>query len=127
MVIPLLLLLAFGAIGVGRLTQAQMGVSAVAREAARAGALANSTAEALARGTARGQEVASGYQLSNGSLRVTVESGGFARGDQVRAAVRYEMVLTDLPLLGWVRIPVASDHVERIDLYRSRWPGTGDP
>ena len=39
LVLPLLLLLAFGAVGVGRVIQAQMALSAVAREAARQAAL----------------------------------------------------------------------------------------
>ena len=46
LVVPLLLLLAFGVVGVGRVGQARLGVSAVAREAARAAALADSPAEA---------------------------------------------------------------------------------
>lgn len=125
LVIPILLLLAFGVIGVGRLVQAQLGVSAVARESARAAALANEPAEAIARGLARGQEVAAGYQLDNGSLRLGVEPGALARGGRVGAVASYEVTLEDLPLLGWVRIPVVSDHSERTDLYRSRWPTGG--
>ncbi len=125
LVVPLLLLLAFGVIGVGRVVQAQMGVSAVARESARAAALANDPAEAMAVGLARAQEVAVGYRLSNGSLRVVVDPGSMARGSRVRAAVRYEVELGDLPLLGWARVSLASDHLERTDLYRSRWPMGG--
>lgn len=124
LVIPVLLLLAFGVVGVGRVVQAQMGVSAVAREAARAAALADTGAEAAMRGIGRGREVATGYDLANGSLRLTVDPGSFVRGGSVWAAARYEVTLDDLPLLGWVRMAVGSDHVERIDLYRSRWsPG----
>src|SRR5207249_11812615 len=41
LVIPMLLLLALGVVGVGRVVQAQLAVSAAAREAARAGALAD--------------------------------------------------------------------------------------
>lgn len=122
LVLPLLLLLAFGVVGVGRVVQAQMGVSAVARESARTAALANDPTEAMAVGLARAQEVATGYRLTNGSLQVVVDPGSMARGTQVRAAVRYEVELGDLPLLGWARVSVASDHLERTDLYRSRWP-----
>lgn len=127
LVLPLLLLLAFGVIGVGRLVQAQMGVSAVAREAARAGALANGSAEPAARGIVRGEEVATGYRLTNGSLELTVAPDSFARGAPVRARASYEVVLDDLPLLGWARFTVASDHIERTDLYRSRWPVGEEP
>ncbi len=127
LVLPLLLLLAFGVVGVGRVAQAQMGVSAVAREAARAAALAATPSEAGTRGTERGLEAASGYGLTNGSLRLEVDPGLMLRGDQVWAAVRYEVMLQDLPLMGWVRVPVASQHVERVDPYRSRWPAGGAP
>ena len=122
LVIPLLLLLGFGVIGVGLVTQAQLGVSAVAREAARAGALAGSPAEARALGLSRGQEVAAGYRLGNGSVAISVELGGLARGGQVRAGAGYRVSLADLPLLGWAEVSLASEHVERVDLYRSRWP-----
>ena len=125
LVIPMLLLLAFGVIGVGRVAQGQMGVSAVAREAARTAALADSPTEASLRGLARGQEVATGYRLTNGSLRLTIDPGRLARGATVQATARYEVALDDLPLLGWVRVPVGSVHLERTDLYRSHWPAGG--
>ena len=121
LIVPVLLLLAFGVVGAGRVGQARLGVSAVAREAARAAALADSPAEAAARGVARGEEVASGYRLTNGSLRLSVDPGALARGGQVWAAAHYEVRLDDLPLLGWARVGVASEHLERVDLYRSRW------
>jgi hypothetical protein len=123
LVLPMLLLLAFGVVGVGRVVQAQMRVSAVAREAARVAALAGTPAEASARGTAQGPEVARGYGLTHGSLEVTVEPGELARGGQVRGAARYDVGLDDLPLLGWARVSVRSEHVERVDVYRSRWSG----
>ncbi|MHB1131016.1 MAG: TadE family protein [Chloroflexota bacterium] len=125
LVVPLLLFLAFGVVGVGRVTQAQLGVAAVAREAALAGALANNAEEALARGSARGQEVATGYNLRNGTLGLAVDVGTFGRGGQVRTAARYEVRLDDLPLMGWARIVTRSEHSERVDPYRSRWPGGG--
>lgn len=126
LVTPLLLLLALGVVGIGRVTRAQMGVSAVARETARAAAMADIPGEAAARGLSRGREVATGYHLTNGSLQLAVDSGGLVRGGPVRARARYEVSLGDLPLLSWARVAVASNHVERTDLYRSRWRG-GSP
>jgi Flp pilus assembly protein TadG len=122
---PPLLLLAFGVLAAGRVAQAQMGVSAVAREAARAGALAGSPAESTAQATARGREVANGYRLTNGSLEIDIDPGTFARGDRLRAEARYRVALDDLPLLGWTRVEVTGRQAERIDLYRSRWPTEG--
>jgi hypothetical protein len=127
LVVPVLLSLAFGVVGVSRVVQAQLAVSAVAREAARGAALADSAADAAARGVARGQDVASGYRLTNGTLQLSVDPGSFARGGQIRGVARYEVALDDLPLLGWARVPVASDHVERIDLYRSHWTAGAKP
>jgi hypothetical protein len=121
LVIPMLLILTFGVVGVGRVTHAQVAVSATAREAARAGALADDTGQAQERGRARGEEVAKGYGLTGGAFTLTVDPGSFERGGRVRASARYEVTLDDLPLLGWARVELASEHVERIDLYRSRW------
>ena len=124
LVVPMLLVLAFGVIGVGRVTQAEMGVSAVAREAARSAALADDPATAALAGVTRGQEVATGYSLTNGSLRITIDPGVMARGAPVVATVRYDVELGDLPLLGRARVSVSSTHLERTDLYRSHWsPG----
>ena len=120
LVAPLLLMLAFGVVGVSRVTRAELGVSAVAQEAARVGALAGGPAEARTRALARGQEIAANYGLANGSLRLVVDPGGFNRGGEVRASAAYDVRLDDLPLLGWITVPVRSTHVELIDLYRSR-------
>jgi len=125
LVLPILLFLAFAVIGVGRVTQARMGVDAVAREAARTAALASDPGVALDQGTARGQAVASGYGLTNGTLQVILDVGQFDPGSDVQASASYAVSLGDLPLLGWVQLPLVSTHVERIDLYRSRWPAGG--
>lgn len=121
LVLPLLLVLAFGVIGVGRVTQARMGVDAVAREAARSAALASDPGNALSQGTARGQAVAAGYGLTNGSLQLAVNVGQFDPGGEVQASAGYTVSFGDLPLLGWAQLTVRSTHAERIDLYRSRW------
>lgn len=127
LVIPLLLILAFGVIGVSRIIQAQMAVSAVAREAARAAALANTPAEASSDGMARGQDVAAGYGLSPASLQLSVDPGSLARGSTVQASAHYTVNLSDLPLLGWAQVTVGSSHSERVDLYRSFWQTGGVP
>lgn len=125
LVLPVLLLLALGVVGVGRVVEASMGVTAVAREAARAAALANSREAAMNRGIVRGQEVAAGYGLAAAALDLTVNPGSFQRGETVHAATRYTLSLADLPLVGWVQITLSSQHQERTDPYRSRWPATG--
>lgn len=121
LVLPLLLLLALGVVGVGRVVQAQMGLRAVVREAARAAALANSGADADPRGRAQAAAVAAGYGLRREALRVDLDVEGFTRGGAVRVTARYQVNLDDLPLLSWVSVPLTSAHDERIDRYRSRW------
>ncbi len=121
LVLPMLLFLAFGVIAAGGVTQARLGVGAVAREAARAAAQSQSAAQASASGYYRAGEVADGYRLTNGSLQVTVDVGGFSPGDVITVAARYEVSFGDLPLLNWARVQVGSSSRERVDLYRSRW------
>lgn len=125
LVLPLLLVLAFGVIGVSRVTEARMGVDAVAREAARSAALAGNAGSALDQGLARGQAVANGYGLSNGSFQLSLDVGEFDRGGQVQASAAYAVSFGDLPLLSWASVTVTSVHSEPIDLYRSHWTGAG--
>ena len=112
---PLLLFLAFAVIGAGRILQAQLGVGATAREAARAAVAGRSPVA----GRARGEEVARGYALTNGSLAVLVDGGRFAPGGEVTGVASYEVRFDDLPLLGWARVRVRGEAREAIDLYRS--------
>ena len=118
LVLPVLLFLAFAVVGTGRIIQARLGVSAVAREAARAGAQAGASTAALA-GYERGQVVAQGYGLTNGTLELAVSAGKFTPGGTVTSTVSYEVRFTDLPLLGWAQLRVSSEAREAIDLYRS--------
>ena len=127
LVLPLLLLPAFGVVGVGRVVQAQMGVSAVVREAARSASLADSPNGAVNAAAERANAVATGYGLTNGSLRLAIDPGSMARGGQVRTEATYEVGFDDLPLISGARFRVASDHVERVDIYRSRWAVGGGP
>lgn len=117
--LPILLLLVFGLIALAQLTQAQMGVSAVARESARTGALADSQSEAIARGEERGREVAAGYGMDDADLQIVVAVPEWSRGEEVVAEVRYSVSFDYLPLLDWTTIAVDASHGERVDLYRS--------
>ena len=123
LVVPLLLTLAFGVVAAGRVAHGKMAVEAIAREAARVASMADTAADARAHGLARGREVAAGYGLDDGSLDVRIEPGAFSRGGEVRASVHGDVALDDLPLLNRTHVRVSSDHVERIDAYRSRWRG----
>jgi Flp pilus assembly protein TadG len=117
----MLLMLAFGVVAASRVAHGQMAVGAVAREAARAAALADTASDARSRGIARAREVTASYGLDEGALDVRIDGGAFSRGGEVRASVQYAVSLRDLPLLSQVSVPVASIHRERIGLYRSRW------
>ena len=119
--LPLLLFLAVGVLAGGRVVQARASVTAVAREAARAGAGASSAAEATSRALDRGAAAADGYGLSRDRLELRVDTSAFGLGGAVTASARYTVRLDDLPLLGWVSLPVQSTDRERIERYRSLW------
>src|SRR4051812_1573460 len=95
-VIPILLLVAFTGIGMGRLIQARMGLSAATREAARATALApmpnfartdedSKRDDAIAEGEELGRGVASDNGLNGAQIQVSVENGEFQPGGWVTA------------------------------------------
>ncbi len=120
LVIPVLLLLAFGVVMAGRVSHDKTAVQAAAREASRALATASSEQDGLAAAVEAARSVASGYGLSQERLTVDVESNGFQRGGTAGAEVSYRVPLGDLPLLNRLDLTVSSTHSERIDLYRSR-------
>ena len=123
LVVPVLLVMAFGIVGLGRLTQAQMAISAVAREAARTGALADRASDARRTGEQRGFEVGAGYNLAHPPLDVQVDADKFGRCGSVSAHASYTLDMSDLPLLGWVRFKLQSTHAEPVDGYRSQLSG----
>ena len=116
-VLPLLLLLTVGIIAVGRVTRGKMAVNATAREAARAAAQVDRRS-APAAGAARGEQVAAGYGLTNGSLVLIIAADGHRRGGDVWATATYTIRFDDLPLLGMASVTVSSRGHERIDVYR---------
>jgi hypothetical protein len=124
LVIPVLLVMAFGLIALGRLTQTQMALSAVAREAARTGALANTASDARNVGEQRGLDVGDGYRLARQTLQVRVDVSRFARCGSVAAQASYDLDFSDLPMLGWARLTLRSTHAEPVDGYRSRLSDT---
>jgi hypothetical protein len=116
-VIPLLLLLTFGIIAVGRVTMGKMAVTATAREAARAAAQVDRGSAPVV-GAARGEQVAAGYGLINGSLILTIDAAGHRAGGDVWATATYTIRFDDLPLLGMASVTVSNRGHERIDVYR---------
>jgi len=126
-VVPILLLLAFSVLAIGRVIQADMAIRAVAWEAARAGALANSATQAARQGLATGLAVADDYHLRQSAVQLTVDASGYRRGGQVVAKARYVVSLSALPLLGWASAPVESVHMEPVDPYRAGVPVGAQP
>lgn len=122
-VVPVVLIVAFGIVGVGRLTHAKMAVTAVAREAAHAAALAETAGEAQGDGEARGADVATGYGISGADLAVTV--GDFCPGSWVAATAAYDVSLANLPMVDLGEYTVQAQHAERVDVYAS-WQGDLD-
>lgn len=119
--LPLVLALLFGTVSVSRIVQAQTAVVAVAREAARAGALANTPAEAVVRMRERAQDVAPGLGLDAASVALECDVSRFTqRQGRVTATARYTVDLGPLPFVDWVPAPtVRAEHVEWVDPFRA--------
>lgn len=120
LVIPVLLLVAFGVVMAGRISHAKVAVQAIAREASRELATAPSEDLGVSEALDTARSAADGYGLSQSRLTVDLNANGFERGGTATAEVSYQVGLGDLPLLGRVGVTVSSSHSERIDLYRSR-------
>ena len=118
--IPVLLVLVFGVVAVGRVTEAKIAVQAAARESSRALAVAPSEEQGITDALTAGENVADGYGLDGNGLTIELDSGGFSRGGTVTSDVHYSVSLSDLPLLSFFDVDVGARHSERIDLYRSR-------
>ena len=91
----------------------------MAEEAALAAAHASSPEQAVTFGRARGQRVAQGYALRNGSLVVTVDPSGFGPGGIVRATAHYQLSASQMPLLGLAHLDLEQRHAEPVPRYRS--------
>ncbi len=114
--LPTVLMLTVGVLGGYRVASTAMAVGAVAREAARAAAVAPDAGTASSRGVAHGQDTAAGLGLRG--VHVTVDARDFGPGGTVRASAAYTVELGDLPLVGWAHLPVQRQHAEPVDLYR---------
>ncbi|MBV9600660.1 MAG: NERD domain-containing protein [Chloroflexi bacterium] len=128
--LPVVLVLVFGAIGVSRYVQTRAAVVAVAHEAARAGALASSPSEAVDRMRQRSALVAPGLGLDARRMVLGWDLTRFgSRPGQVEATVQYPVDYADLPLVGeLLSTSVRAEHIESVDPFRSgvaAQPGRG--
>jgi len=114
-----LAVLVVGMVGASAIVQTQIGLAAVAEEAAHAAALAPSVETVQRRGEDRGVAVGSGYALLNGSLRIVIQYSQFEPGQQVRAVVTYELSSRDVPLLVVGSVGLRREHVEVVPRFRS--------
>jgi Flp pilus assembly protein TadG len=122
--LPVVLVLLQGLVGLAVVVQAELGLVSVAQEAAHAAALAPSPTEAVDQGEQRGQEVASGFALHAGELHVTVDASQFGPGGRVQATAQYQINPMGLPILQWVSVPLERRQVEPVARYRSLRSGT---
>ena len=114
-----LMLVAAGLIALSSVTAAELGLVAVAEEAAHAAALAPSAAAAPQLGRERGLIVGRGYALRNGSLEVTVNVDDFRQGGQVDVTATYAFTGRDLFLFGLSGLTVERTHTEPVAAHRS--------
>lgn len=122
LIAPLLLALLALVVAAGRLVSAKSGVEAVAREAARAAAMAQDpqAAEAIAR--ERSREVSSDLGLDPSRIRIETEIGSFDRGAPLTIRATYAVPLSDLPAFGLIlgSLEVSSRQVESAERFKSR-------
>ncbi len=121
--IPILLVLALGVVGAGRVIHARVAIDAVAREAARAVATAPDPCDGTI-AVARARAVAQGYQgMDLSRLQVSV-GGSCERGALRSVQVTYTVRLSDLVPVPFVGLPgqvtmgAAASHM--VEQYRSR-------
>lgn len=113
-----LAVLVVGLVSASEVVQAQVGLTAVAEEAALAAALAPSVDTVEDRGQQRGLAVADGYALRNGSLSVAIQFTRFGPGQQVRAVASYQLTSRDIPLLVLGSVNLSLAHVEVVPQFR---------
>lgn len=118
-ILPVILLLVFGVLGVERVLHAEAAVQVVAHDAARMAALANSPDGAVQQGEAAGLATAGTERLDPADFALTVNAQDFRRGGQVISHAQYVVHFRDLPLLGWASLPVDSTNRQPVDRYRA--------
>jgi Flp pilus assembly protein TadG len=118
LLVPILGLLLAGIGAIAIVVQVQLGLISMVEEASRAAAHASNATEATARGQARGQQVAAGYALGNGSLVIELDTSAFGPGGAVRATGRYRLLPAQVPLLGLPQLSLQQRHTEPIPRYR---------
>jgi hypothetical protein len=130
LMLPALLILALGLFAVARVTGSLLGVTAVTREAARAGVRAPDAATAWEWADARGQQVAGEYGLALENLQLDIDTSNFEVADpgdglltpgEIRVAATYTVDLSDVPLIAWTQaqVPLQRTFAEVVDPYRS--------
>ena len=117
MLLPVLLLLLLGVLAAARVTEPLLGVTAVAREAARAGALADNANDAARAARARGEQVARDYGLRD--VTIDADVSGFGPSGQVRVTASTSVRLSDVPLLQARDLRLQRTHAEVVGLWRA--------
>ena len=113
-----LAVLVVGLVSGSEIVQAQMGLRAVAEEAALSAALAPSGDTVQQRAQERGLAVGNGYALGNGSLTIVIQYAQFAPGQQVRAVATYRLSSQDIPLLFAGPVDLSLSAVEVVPSFR---------
>jgi hypothetical protein len=113
------MLLLAGLVAFSVVTAAELGLVAVAEEAAHAAALAPTAVDAAQQGHDRGVLVAHGYALGNGSLDVRVDVDQFGQGGHVDATATYSFTGRDVFLLGLPGVTLTRTHSEPVGQHRS--------
>ena len=130
--VPVLLVLALGAIAISQVFHAEFAIRQAAREAARTGAEVGSLSggDQVRTAKLRAYEVADSWGVNGSAIEVQILSGGgLGRGGNFSVKVSYDYVIPFDPS-GIMGLSIGSEgivHLEsvasyRIQKYKSRWP-----
>ena len=93
---PVVLMMVFVVVGLGRLGMARQDIDAAARDAARAGSIARSADEAQASASAAASDALAANNITCGDLAVSVDTSDFRPGGWVRVDLSCTIALSDL-------------------------------
>ena len=96
LLVPVMLLMVFVVVGLGRLGMARQDIDAAARDAARAGSIARSPDDAQAAATAAANYALAAHDITCAGMSVIVDTSDFRPGGWVRVDLSCAIEMADL-------------------------------
>jgi Flp pilus assembly protein TadG len=96
LLVPVMLLMVFVVVGLGRLGMARQDIDAAARDAARAGSITRSPDDAQAAATAAAHDALAAHDITCSAMSVAVDTSEFRPGGRVRVDLSCAVAMADL-------------------------------